>query len=278
MAHRNINKAGLDLIKSSESFVPHVYDDFVVIKGKYPKWTPGKPIKGTLTIGYGHTDAARYKVGVPLKEYTGPNWSEAKAAQVLAEDLYECEHDVSRHVKVPLNENQFAALVSFTYNCGAGNLKKLISRLNAGDYEDIPSRLMLYTKSKGKELRGLVTRRRAEAALWRSLTKEAKESAKIAAPLPIPEEVDEPVSSTKDWAGTVTGGGAGIQAIASTSSAVKEVKENTGELGLFDLFGNLVTRPAFWVALAGLIFVMWWTRWPSWFWRRFYSSQPQVAK
>lgn len=277
MAHRKVNRAGLDLIKTSESFVPHVYDDFVVIKGKYPKWAPGRSIKGTLTIGYGHTDAARYRVGVPLSQYTGPDWTETKASQVLAEDLYECEEDVSRIVKVKLNDNQFAALVSFTYNCGAGNLKKLVSRLNAGDYNDIPQRLMLYTKSKGKELRGLVIRRRAEAALWRSMPAEAIKNAESTKKLPTPEKVDEPASSTSEWAPTVTGGGAGIQALASTTSAVKEVKENTGELGIFDMLNNLITRPAFWFAIAALLFVMWWSRWPSWFWRRLYSPPP-VAK
>lgn len=282
--HRNINRAGLELIKSSESFVPYVYDDLVPpVRGKYKKWTKRDdkgnptPIRGTLTIGYGHTDSAKYSFGVALRDYTGPNISEAKASQILDVDLDECEEDVSRIVKVQLNDNQFAALVSFTFNCGSGNLKKLVSKLNSGVYEDIPPHLMLYTKSKGKELRGLVTRRRAEAALWRSLPEEAKASADLAAPHPIPEEVDAPPSTTSDWAGQVAGGGAALQAAASATTAAAEVKKNTGEIGLFSTLDYLASRPSFWIAVVVMGFVMWWTRWPSWLWRRF-SSQPQVAK
>lgn len=62
-----------------------------------------------------------------------------------------------------LNQNQFDALVSFTYNCGAGNLKKLCSGRTA---EQIAAALPLYNKAAGKTLNGLIRRRAAEVKLF----------------------------------------------------------------------------------------------------------------
>ena len=95
---RKLGKKGLDLIKSFESFVPYVYDDLLPpVKGKYREWNGGA-VKGTLTIGYGHTDAARH----PLKIKQGLKVSQAKALEILDVDLDECEEAVNRLVRVPL--------------------------------------------------------------------------------------------------------------------------------------------------------------------------------
>ena len=83
---RKLGKKGLDLIKSFESFVPYVYDDLLPpVRGKYREWNGGA-VKGTLTIGYGHTDAAKH----PLKIEHGLKISQAKALEVLDVDLDEC--------------------------------------------------------------------------------------------------------------------------------------------------------------------------------------------
>ena len=161
---RKINAAGLALIKSYEGFVPFVYDDLRPVKGAshgYREWDGSAP-KGTLTIGYGHTNAASH----PLKISQGLRVTEAEALEVLAVDLDECEGRVSRAVKVPLNDNQFGALVSFDYNTGAITRASFVKRLNAGDYDAVPAGLALYVKAKGQTLRGLVRRRQAEADLW----------------------------------------------------------------------------------------------------------------
>jgi len=157
-----ISKAGLDLIKSFESFVPHVYDDLrAPVGGQYQEWD-GRSPKGTLTIGYGHTNAAKH----PLKIKQGLRVTEAQACEILDVDLDGSEADVNRMVKVPLSQGQFDALVSFTFNCGAGALANLIKPLNAGDYKSTRAKFDLYVKSKGQTLRGLVRRRDAEQALW----------------------------------------------------------------------------------------------------------------
>lgn len=163
---------GLDFVKSFESFVPYVYDDLrspIRVNGKmqYREWKRGDPIRGTLTIGYGHTDAAKYKLGFKLKDApAGFRITEEKASEILDVDLDECEQQVNELVKVPITQGQFDALLSFTFNCGAGNLRSLIVPLNKGDYTGTRRKFDLYTRSKGKVLRGLQRRRDGEQALW----------------------------------------------------------------------------------------------------------------
>jgi lysozyme len=85
-------------------------------------------------------------------------------------DLVRFERAVQRAVTVPLTDNQFAALVSFTFNLGEGALQKstLLKLLNAGDYNSVPSELQKWVKAGGQTLAGLVKRRMAEADLWRT--------------------------------------------------------------------------------------------------------------
>jgi len=75
---------------------------------------------------------------------------------------------VERYIAVPLTDNQYVALVSFTFNLGAGSLKTstLRRRLNTGDYDAIPSELARWVKAGGKALAGLVRRRVAEGELF----------------------------------------------------------------------------------------------------------------
>lgn len=107
---------------------------------------------GVWTIGYGHT------AGV----CKGMSITQAKADEYLKADLAKFEKYVI-NTGLKLNQNQFDALVSFTYNCGNGNLKKLI---NGRSLEQIGDAMLLYNKSRGKVLSGLVRRRQSERALF----------------------------------------------------------------------------------------------------------------
>jgi GH24 family phage-related lysozyme (muramidase) len=71
-------------------------------------------------------------------------------------------------IKVPLNQQQLDALISFTFNCGAGSLSvsTLRARLNRGDYAAVPHELNKWVFSSGKRLPGLVRRRQAEGVLF----------------------------------------------------------------------------------------------------------------
>jgi lysozyme len=117
---------------------------------------------GELTIGWGHTNHH------PPKFKSGEIWSQQKCDDVFAGDMMKFEKDVKRLVTVPLNQNQFDALVSFAYNCGAGNLGKstLLKKVNAGDFEGAAKEFAKWNKGGGKVLAGLTKRRAAEAKLF----------------------------------------------------------------------------------------------------------------
>jgi len=99
-----------------------------------------------------------------------------QAEDLLEEDLKGAAASVEKLVKVPLKDNQFAALVSFVFNLGAGNLRSstLLTKLNAGNYDDVPSEMARWVKAMDpktktkRTLAGLVRRRAAEGALWLS--------------------------------------------------------------------------------------------------------------
>lgn len=155
---RRINQDGLSLLKRWEAFIPFAYDDFDSPK-KRRRIQPGDKVNGTLTIGYGST-------GVHVKP--GMTITEAEASELLLDDLDRFERCVERKVVVPLNDNQFAALVSFCFNVGEGAFggSTLLKRLNKGDYNSAPAELAKWVTSKGKRMQGLVNRRAAEAGLW----------------------------------------------------------------------------------------------------------------
>jgi len=153
---------GLELIKVFETYVGYVYDDLrPPVKGKYREWQ-GEPVKGTLTIGYGHTNAA----ADPLKCKQGTKITEPQALAVLANDLAPCEATVNKLVKAPITQHQFDALVSFVFNTGKLAGTGLLTQLNAKNYGQVPNEFMKWVKSKGQTLRGLVRRREAEVHLW----------------------------------------------------------------------------------------------------------------
>jgi len=153
---RSINQMGEDKIVQWEGEVLWAYDDF---DPKHRPIEPGMSIKGTLTIGVGHT-------GPDVKP--GMRITGAQSREFLRKDLDQFEATVESAVKVPLSDNQFAALVSFAFNVGEGNFRKstLLKKLNKGDYDSVPVELMKWVNSKGKRLSGLVNRRTQEGALW----------------------------------------------------------------------------------------------------------------
>lgn len=156
------NERGINLIKAFEGCVLTAY------QCPAKKWT----------IGYGHTGKVE---GKPITK--GMRITEEKAAALLKEDLAIFERSVEGLVKVKLTENQFAALVSFTYNVGAGNLKKstLLRKLNAGDYSGAAAEFTKWNKAGGVVLAGLTRRRKEEQTLYLlSSTKRDKDTDTVA--------------------------------------------------------------------------------------------------
>ena len=118
---------------------------------------------GVWTIGVGHTSAA----GAPAVS-KGLTITKQQSDDILSRDLKTYEAAVLRQVKVPLNQNQFDALVSFTYNLGEGNFAKstLLKRVNVRDFAGAKAQFSAWNKAGGKVLAGLTRRRAAEAKLF----------------------------------------------------------------------------------------------------------------
>jgi len=152
----NTGKNGIELIKRAEGCSLKAY--------RCPA--------GVLTIGYGATNID----GIPVS--ADMTITEREAETILKSDLRRFENAVNRLVKVPLTQNQFDALISFTFNVGEGNLAKstLLKKLNKGDYQAVPAELAKWNKAGGKVLRGLVARRSAEAALWTEFDMEREDT------------------------------------------------------------------------------------------------------
>lgn len=115
------------------------------------------------TIGYGHTGTVDGK-----KICAGMSITATKAASLLALDMAQFEKGVEQRVKVKLNQNQFDALVSFSFNVGLGALgsSTLLKLLNQGKYSEASKEFAKWNKGGGKVLAGLTKRRAAEAALF----------------------------------------------------------------------------------------------------------------
>lgn len=141
---------GLALIKDFEGWYSNPYLDPV----------------GIATIGYGFTYYLPGRKKVTLKDKP---LSKAEGEPMLKEILTNYENDVLRMVKKPLTQNQFDALISFTYNLGATNLGKstLLKKVNKDPNDPlIAIEFMKWVNAGGKPFNGLIRRRKAEADLY----------------------------------------------------------------------------------------------------------------
>lgn len=115
---------------------------------------------GIWTIGYGTTSGVK----------PGDVVSSMEAERLLAGDLAKAARAVSRRVAVDINQNQFDALCSFTYNVGRLALagSTLIRLLNQGNYPGAADQFLRWDKADGATLPGLTRRRQAERELFLS--------------------------------------------------------------------------------------------------------------
>ena len=149
-----IDAALVDFIAQWEGFSAQPYND------------PANNATG----GYGHLIHLGPLNGHP-DEAAWRNLTEAEGKRRLAADIVSYAHAVDQYVRVPLTQNQFAALVSFTFNVGQGNLisSQLLAVLNMGNYSEVPGQLMRWIYgSDGNQYPGLIRRRKAEGDLWRT--------------------------------------------------------------------------------------------------------------
>ncbi len=136
-----INDAGLQIIKDSEGLRLEAYN-----------------LGGQWLIGYGHSRTAR----------PGMKISQAQAEALLREDVKDAEDGVRAAVTVPVNVNQFSAMVSLAYNLGVGGFRKttVLEQINRGDYAGAADAFLNHNKAGGKVNEHLTHRREKERALF----------------------------------------------------------------------------------------------------------------
>lgn len=122
------------------------------------KLTAYRDSGGVLTIGYGHTGGL----------HEAETITEAQAEAFLAQDLIPAENAANAHVKVPMTQNQFDALVDFTFNLGIGAFEgsHLLKFLNAGDKMGAANEFSKWNHINGVVSSGLLRRRLAERDLF----------------------------------------------------------------------------------------------------------------
>lgn len=137
-----LSVAGLAAIITHEAMVPVVYEDVV----------------GVNTVCVGHVTK------LPVGTRVAPEVCE----EYLRGDTVRASAAVRSAVKVPVTQEQFDALVSFTFNVGSGAFRSstLLRKLNAGDCRGAGAEFMRWTKAQGKVWNGLVKRRAAERRLF----------------------------------------------------------------------------------------------------------------
>ena len=143
-----ISAAGIELLKQFEGCRLTAYQDSV----------------GVWTIGFGTTAG--------VKE--GQTISQVKAEEYLRFDLAIFEKAVTESLKVPVNQNQFDALVSFTYNVGVSAFRSstLLNLINEKtDKKVVAAEFSKWVKAGNQTLPGLVSRRKAESELFLKGTK-----------------------------------------------------------------------------------------------------------
>lgn len=152
-----ISEHGLELLKQWEGFELKLYKDSV----------------GLPTIGVGHlltkSELTSGKIlidGLPV-QYSG-GLTDQQALDLLSQDVKPAEQAVNTGAKVALTQNQFDALVSFTFNVGVGAFtgSTLLKVLNQSQYAGVPDQLRRWTRAGGQVVQGLVNRRENEIKLW----------------------------------------------------------------------------------------------------------------
>ncbi len=147
----SLSSQGLEFIKQFEGFRGNLYND----------------VAGHCTIGYGHlvhrgncngTESAEFISGI----------TQQRATELLREAVRSFEQTVNDSVNVTLNQNQFDALISFSFNVGAGAFRSstLLRLLNTGNYDVVPTELRKWVNAGGRPVQGLIRRREAESNLF----------------------------------------------------------------------------------------------------------------
>lgn len=139
------SERGRDLIKQFEGKRSTVYLDSA----------------GLPTVGYGHMDQTME---------VGQHYSDEAIEELFNRDISKVESNLTDEIKAPINQNQFDALSSLTFNIGIYNFNNstLLKLLNQQQYYAVPAQILRWNHIKGRVVAGLTDRREAEARLFSS--------------------------------------------------------------------------------------------------------------
>lgn len=145
--HMKVSDNGVAFLTKHEGFRTVAYKDQV----------------GKWTIGYGHLIKLPYE-----QMYVDEPISKELAQNILKEDLSSAEVCIKAYVKVPLDQCQFDALISFVFNvgCAAFGRSTLLVLLNKGEYDRAAEQLLRWDKGGGKTIPDLTKRRGDEKRLF----------------------------------------------------------------------------------------------------------------
>ena len=143
---------GLALVRSEEGTIYHLYND----------------IAHNCTVGTGHLVHMGPISGAATEAPYVHGCTAAQELALLQHDLSYAEHTVNFHVTVVLNQNEFDALVDFTFNEGSGTFQRstLLELLNAGKKSALPAEFAKYNEAGGKVSKDLTDRREHEVTLF----------------------------------------------------------------------------------------------------------------
>jgi lysozyme len=145
------------------------------------------------TIGYGHVlyqeqirlpmvakegQSTMIRKEFPLKQEDNRVWSKEEIEKLFADDVNLFERGVLRLAPtLSGHQGAFDACVSFAFNAGLGNFQRSTIRMkiNRGEWKDAAEAFMQWTKGGGRELPGLVKRRKAEVILFLTSFKDTEE-------------------------------------------------------------------------------------------------------
>jgi lysozyme len=205
---------------------------------------------GVWTIGVGST----YPTVQPGQVIT-----QQEAMDRFDRDISKFETGVTNLVKVQLEQCQFDALVSFAFNVGLGNLAKstLLKKVNAGQFNQVPSEFLKWDKAGGRSLPGLTRRRHAEAAMFAKAhgTEAPNEEESSAEPdLPTP---------SKSMAQSKEGNTAAISGALASAGAASQVVDQVQQANdTMSALLELLHKPSFWVLviIVGAAAAIWYWR------------------
>jgi len=141
-----MNKKTIELIKYFEGFSPKIY----------------KCQAGIDTIGFGHALRKGEKFDII---------THAEAEELLQQDILIAYRNINQLLKVTLNENQIAAIISFVFNVGVAAFARstLRQKINREEHEVVPKELMRWVYAGGFISKGLVKRRKMEGEIYSAL-------------------------------------------------------------------------------------------------------------